>query len=78
MTDEDNKPMLMKVETTVLIVMVMAVALIFCSAFFYHRGHRSGTCTEMCRPAQFDSDQDVNGGCPCIGSDKVLRFKKVP
>ncbi len=36
-------------------------------------GLRRGACVEMCRPAAFDADQEVNGGCLCIGSDKVLR-----
>jgi hypothetical protein len=48
------------------------------AAYNYGHGLRVGACTEMCRPLKFDSDQTVNGGCLCIGSDKVLRFKKDP
>lgn len=55
---------------------VLAVALI--AEHFYERGQRSGACVEMCRPAKFDDAQEVHGGCLCIGSDKVLRFKKAP
>ncbi len=48
------------------------------SFYVYYRGHRSGACVEMCRPAKFDADQEVNGGCLCIGSDKVLRIRPAP
>jgi hypothetical protein len=44
----------------------------------YNRGQWKGACVELCRPAHFDSDQSVNGGCLCIGSDKVLRIKPDP
>jgi len=48
------------------------------AAYSYSRGGRLGACVEMCRPAKFDADQEVNGGCLCIGSDKVLRFRPAP
>lgn len=48
------------------------------SGYFYEIGRRTGACVELCRPAKFDSDQSVNGGCLCIGSDKVLRIRQVP
>jgi len=57
-------------------VMVLPVAAF--SAYAYSRGHRSGACVELCRPAKFDADQEVNGGCLCIGSDKVLRIRPAP
>ena len=59
------------------VLTLFGVGLCF-ATYTYHRGERAGRCTEMCRPAQFDSAQEVNGGCLCIGSDKVLRFKPVP
>lgn len=43
--------------------------------FWYNRGEHHGACVELCRPAKFDSGQEVNGGCLCIGSDKVLRIR---
>jgi hypothetical protein len=60
------------------IVFLMLLGGVFFAGWTYHRGYVVGSCEEMCRPAQFDSDQTVNGGCLCIGSDKVLRFKKTP
>ena len=74
----DDKHWMMKVEYTVYIVGFLLVAGLFCVEYFYNRGNRLGTCVEMCRPAKFDDAQEVNGGCLCIGSDKVLRIKKAP
>jgi hypothetical protein len=41
-------------------------------------GNQHGACVELCRPAKFDVDQKVAGGCLCIGSDKVLRIRAAP
>jgi len=74
-SDDDWK---VKAETFFLSVLFLIFLGLGFAAYTYHRGGRLGRCTEMCRPAQFDSAQEVNGGCLCIGSDKVLRFKPIP
>jgi hypothetical protein len=74
-TDEKMK---MNVETTIWIVGILIIVGLLAVVYFWGKGLRNGTCTEMCRPAQFDSGQDVNGGCLCIGSDKVLRIRPAP
>lgn len=69
----------MKIEHVIVIVgFVMLGFAGLVAPRIYHQGFIRGACVEMCRPAQFDSDQEVNGGCLCIGSDKVLRFKNPP
>jgi hypothetical protein len=74
----DNDDWKIKVDLVFWIVSALVVLAFVCIVIAYVRGDRHGRCTEMCRPAQFDSAQEVNGGCLCIGSDKVLRFKEVP
>ena len=74
----DDKPMMMQVDHAVgICVMLIGIASGIAS-WAYSQGDRFGACVEMCRPAKFDDQQNVNGGCLCIGSDKVLRFKKEP
>ena len=61
------------------ILSLLSALIILCLfAWTWKRGAHYGACTERCRPAAFDSDQHVNGGCLCIGSDKVLRIKEAP
>lgn len=74
----NDDPLMMKVEHTITISLLLLFAGAVSASFCYNRGRRLGRCVEMCRPAQFDAAQEVNGGCLCIGSDKVLRLKKVP
>jgi hypothetical protein len=69
--DEDN----VSLGSVFWIVALLLFVGVFASGYFYEVGRRSGACTELCRPSKFDSDQSVNGGCLCIGSDKVLRIK---
>lgn len=59
-------------------LLMALVAAAFCWGWGSERGLRRGACVEMCRPAKFDNDQEVNGGCLCIGSDKVLRRRPAP
>ena len=74
----DDRPWMISVESMFYICLALViVGLIFCSKS-YQWGDHYGTCVEMCRPAKFDDAQNVNGGCLCIGSDKVLRFKEAP
>jgi len=68
----------MKIEHVFFIVLFLVAFGFSGIAHFHGRGVIEGRCIEMCRPAQFDTGQKVHGGCLCIGSDKVLRFKKVP
>jgi hypothetical protein len=66
-------------ESVVMWIFVLLVgAGAYLSGWAYHRGYIRGSCVEMCRPLKFDSDQDVNGGCLCIGSDRALRRKNDP
>ena len=65
-------------EAIICAVLIAVIVGMFTDMHFYERGQRLGACVEMCRPAKFDDAQEVNGGCLCIGSDKVLRFKKAP
>ena len=58
---------------TAVVVLLMSVCMVSFDA-----GSRIGACVELCRPLKFDRDQKVNGGCLCIGSDKVLRIKEAP
>ena len=67
-----------KLENAIYLLLVAMLAGAVAAAHYYERGQRWGACVEMCRPARFDDAQEVNGGCLCIGSDKVLRFKKAP
>lgn len=70
--------MKVSIGTVYWVAAVLLVFAWFCFCWGADFGNRRGRCMEMCRPAQFDSDQKVNGGCLCIGSDKVLRFKDAP
>jgi hypothetical protein len=73
MNDDEKAGVVVQV---VLYLVIPALLLAGCLFIYgYNRGERHGTCVELCRPAKFDSDQSVNGGCLCIGSDKVLRIK---
>lgn len=74
----DNERSMVSLEAVVYIVLLALAAIAVAIPTAYWRGHRAGTCVEMCRPAKFDSDQSVYGGCLCIGSDKVLRIRKEP
>lgn len=74
----NDEPLRMKAENVFYIVMLLVVGGVILACFAYDKGLRFGRCAEICRPAKFDSDQKVNGGCLCIGSDKVLRFKEIP
>jgi hypothetical protein len=67
-----------RVDTVCWVFFALILAGVFTAGWTYHRGYLRGACVEMCRPVKFDVDQEVNGGCLCIGSDKVLRFKKIP
>jgi hypothetical protein len=60
------------------LVVAVLFAMAWCWVWGANMGFRRGACVEMCRPAQFDSDQKVNGGCLCVGSDKVLRIRPAP
>jgi hypothetical protein len=75
MTDDKMK---MNVETAVSIVLVVVLAGVCWALYLDGRGIRYGACVELCRPAKFDVDQNVNGGCLCIGSDKILRRRPAP
>lgn len=76
MTTKDS--MDVSIGTVCGIVFFMLIFAGYCWTWGATRGLRRGTCVEMCRPAQFDNDQEVNGGCLCIGSDKVLRRRPSP
>ncbi len=65
-------------ETSIYFLLIAVVAAGFCWIWGANRGLRRGACVEMCRPSKFDVDQEVNGGCLCIGSDKVLRIRPAP
>jgi hypothetical protein len=65
-------------EAALWLLLAALVAAGFCWCWGAERGLRRGACVEMCRPAKFDNDQEVNGGCLCIGSDKVLRRRPSP
>jgi hypothetical protein len=69
---------MMTVEHAVYVVAAVVFVGLCAVTYFYERGQRWGACVEMCRPAKFDDAQEVNGGCLCIGSDKVLRIRKAP
>ena len=68
----------MNPSAVIAIVIIGLCVLGTCARLSHDEGERRGACTELCRPAAFDSDQRVNGGCLCIGSDKVLRIKGAP
>lgn len=74
----DNEPITVKLENVIYAVLVALGIGVFACGHLYLRGQRYGACVEMCRPAKFDVDQQVNGGCLCIGSDKVLRLREAP
>ena len=59
-------------------ILALVLCILLCSMWLFDIGFRRGVCTELCRPLKFDVDQKVNGGCLCIGSDKVLRIKDAP